>query len=124
ERLEVLVIHRPSYDDWSWPKGKPRKQEMLPACAIREVEEETGLQVVLGAPLPRVTYRLRSGRRKINWYWAAQVADPGSVTEARPGVEPAPPTEVDGAVWVDAARDLKMLTRPSDRKPLKALLEL
>lgn len=124
ERLEVLLIHRPSYDDWSWPKGKPRKKEMLAACAIREVEEETGLQVVLGVPLPRVTYRLRSGKHKINWYWAAQVAQRGAGTRARPEVEPAPLTEVDDAVWVDAARALKMLTRRSDRKPLKALLDL
>lgn len=123
ERLEVLLIHRPSYDDWSWPKGKPKKKEMLAACAIREVEEETGLQVVLGVPLPRVTYRLRSGRRKINWYWAAQVAERSAATRARPEVEPAPLTEVDDAVWVDAVRALKMLTRRSDRKPLKALLD-
>src|SRR5699024_4347856 len=46
DRLEVLLIHRPRYDDWSWPKGKPRKKETLPGCAVREIAEETGIEVV------------------------------------------------------------------------------
>ena len=124
ERLEVLLIHRPSYDDWSWPKGKPRKREPLPACAIREVNEETGVEVVLGVPLPKVKYRLANGKRKINSYWAAQPAASEEPVAARAEVEPAPPSEVDEAVWVDAVKALTMLTRRGDREPLKGLLDL
>jgi len=124
ERLEVLLIHRPSYDDWSWPKGKPHKRETLPACAIREVKEETGVEVVLGVPLPNVKYRLANGKRKINSYWAAQPAASEEPVAARPEVEPAPLSEVDEAVWVEAVKALTMLTRRGDREPLKALLDL
>src|SRR5690625_7775319 len=80
ERLEVLLIHRPSYDDWSWPKGKPHKRETLPACAIREVKEETGVEVVLGGPLPNVKYRRAKRKRKKKSEWEAQrerAAEPG-----------------------------------------------
>ncbi len=51
--LEVLLVHRPRYDDWSWPKGKLDPGESLPACAVREVAEETGHSIVLGLPLPQ-----------------------------------------------------------------------
>ena len=60
--LEVLLVHRPRYDDWSWPKGKLDPGESLPACAVREVAEETGHSIVLGLPLPQVKYRLEDGR--------------------------------------------------------------
>lgn len=122
ERLEVLLIHRPAYDDWSWPKGKPRKRETLPACAVREVEEETGVRVSLGVPLPPVRYWLGDGSLKLNWYWAARAHD-GPALAARRPVTPAPPTEVDEVRWVEAAAAMKKLTRKSDREPLKALLE-
>lgn len=122
--LEVLLIHRPAYSDWSWPKGKPDKRETLPACAVREVKEETGVDVVLGAPLPAVRYHLSNGKQKVNWYWAAQVAGAHAAAQALPEVEPAPPSEVDETVWVDAVTALTMLTRRSDREPLKVLLDL
>lgn len=123
ERLEVLLIHRPRYEDWSWPKGKPRKKETLPACAVREVAEETGIEVVLGRPLPHVRYTLGNGKRKMNWYWAAQPAPDPAPLRARPRTRPAPADEVDQAIWVDAVQGLRMLTRRSDRAPLKALLD-
>src|SRR5690625_3176103 len=64
-RLEVLLIHRPRYDDWSWPKGKlDSKDEPLPLCAVREVQEETGVPVLLGAKLPTVRYKLPGGAKK------------------------------------------------------------
>src|SRR5699024_12294118 len=71
-RLEVLLIHRPRYDDWSWPKGKlDSKDEPLPLCAVREVQEETGVPVLLGAKLPTVRYKLPGGVKKECKYWAA-----------------------------------------------------
>ena len=63
-RPEVLLVHRPRYDDWSWPKGKLEPGETLPECAVRETAEETGVQVVLGRPLPNVEYPLPDGRTK------------------------------------------------------------
>ena len=62
-KLQVLLVHRPSYDDWSWPKGKPTQGEHLTVCAVREVEEETG-------------YRLGEIRKIFECFMS-----PGSVTE-------------------------------------------
>ncbi|MDR1295273.1 MAG: NUDIX domain-containing protein, partial [Bifidobacteriaceae bacterium] len=63
-RLEVLLVHRPHYNDWSWPKGKLEPGEHPVVAACREVAEETGRQVVVGAPLPPVQYRIAGRRRK------------------------------------------------------------
>jgi 8-oxo-dGTP diphosphatase len=74
--LEVALVHRPKYDDWSWPKGKLDDRESWPAAAVREVLEETGLHVRLGVPLPSSHYDVGSGgtvRPKVVQYWAAQV---------------------------------------------------
>ena len=59
KHLEVLLVHRPRYDDWSIPKGKVDPCESVRTCAVREVAEETGVQVVLGQPLSRVHYQAR-----------------------------------------------------------------
>src|SRR5690606_21955830 len=64
KKLEVLLVHRPRYDDWSWPKGKQEEGETLAACAVRETEEEAGVAVILGQPLPKVVYKLGDGSRK------------------------------------------------------------
>ena len=57
-QLQVAVVHRPKYDDWSWPKGKLDPGETFPVAAARETAEETGLVVRLGRPLPTSTYHL------------------------------------------------------------------
>ena len=54
DQLEVLLIHRPRYDDWSWPKGKIDDGETVPECAVREVQEEIALTAQLGIPLPPI----------------------------------------------------------------------
>ncbi|WP_210769002.1 NUDIX hydrolase [Ruania alkalisoli] len=128
-RLEVLLIHRPRYDDWSWPKGKlDSAMESLPMCAVREVQEETGIPVVLGLPLPTVNYRLASGQQKVCHYWAATPADVDGVDvpalNAREKIKPAPKHEVDEARWVEARKARKMLTRADDVEPLGALIDL
>lgn len=122
-RLEVLLVHRPRYDDWSWPKGKLEPGETLPACAAREVEEETGVAVVLGQPLGTVRYRTRDRRRKEAHYWAATPAEDHdrACLQARPAVAAADPREVDEARWVDVATARSLLTYAHDRDPLGVL---
>ena len=63
-RGQVLLVHRPKYDDWSFPKGKLDPGEHPAAAAVREVAEETGLRVRLGPPLARQRYRRSSGRHE------------------------------------------------------------
>ena len=75
--LQVLLVHRPRYDDWSFPKGKLESGESLCACAVREVAEETGVQVRLEQPLETIRYRLGDGTRKEVRYWAARELDRG-----------------------------------------------
>ncbi len=123
--IEVLLVHRPDYDDWSWPKGKVEHGETLPACAVREIAEETGVQVVLGQALPGVRYRLGDGRLKVCHYWAAEVAPSSSpAVRARIGVKRCSPREVDRAVWVSPEQARTLLTRSSDRAPFDALTDL
>lgn len=123
-RLEVLLIHRPRYDDWSWPKGKRDPGEPTPVAAVREVAEETGLDVALGVPLPMLRYRLRGGRPKEVHYWAATVLpEDAAALKARPSVERSV-DEVDDMRWLTPEKAAKKLTRKQDRKPLKALVEL
>src|SRR5207302_7956801 len=62
--LEVLLVHRPRYDDWSLPKGKLHAEETEEAAALREVEEETGFRCELGPELPRSAYTDSRGRPK------------------------------------------------------------
>ncbi|WP_035770048.1 NUDIX hydrolase [Arthrobacter castelli] len=109
--LEVLIIHRPRYQDWSWPKGKLDDGETLPEAAVREVEEEVGLTVKLGLPLPSIHYRVNSGLKEVQ-YWAAQVNGADAVPDG---------DEVDRAEWVAPDKARGMLSNPSDIGPLDAL---
>ncbi|QCB92784.1 NUDIX hydrolase [Cellulomonas shaoxiangyii] len=124
-RVQVALVHRPRYRDWSWPKGKLDPGEAAPAAAVREVEEETGLAVVLGVPLPGLEYTLADGRRKVVRYWAAQPAGRGdrAPLEARPPVPRAEADEIDRWEWYDVRTAAKRLTRQEDRRPLDALVE-
>jgi 8-oxo-dGTP diphosphatase len=85
---EVLVVHRDRYDDWSFPKGKRELGESDEDCALREVEEETGLRCVLGEELPSTSYTDGHGRPKRVRYWlmepvAGELAYRHEVDEAR-----------------------------------------
>lgn len=85
--IEVAVIHRPHYDDWSLAKGKVDPGESLPTTAVREILEETGYQVRLGKLLGKVSYPV-ADRTKVVYYWTAEVlggefAQNGEVNELR-----------------------------------------
>ncbi|WP_147918752.1 NUDIX hydrolase [Ruania zhangjianzhongii] len=128
-KLEVLLIHRPRYDDWSWPKGKlDDADESLPMCAVREVQEETGVPVLLGVKLPTVRYKLAGGEKKVCHYWAATAVDPegpaAGALHARGKIKKCSKHEVDQVRWVEARKAAKLLTRSDDKEPLGALLDL
>lgn len=114
-KLQLLLVHRPKYDDWSWPKGKLALHESAPVACVREVQEETGLTVALGAPLPAMSYTLNDNRPKHVSMWAAHV----------PHDAPTPPRphEVDTVEWVDADEVLSRLTRRSERVQGRAVME-
>ncbi|MEJ7845719.1 MAG: NUDIX domain-containing protein, partial [Acidimicrobiales bacterium] len=71
--IEVLLVHRPRYDDWTFPKGKREGDESDERCALREVEEETGYRCTLGHELEGSTYVDAKGRPKVVRYWEMTV---------------------------------------------------
>ncbi len=116
--LEVLLVHRPRYDDWSWPKGKVRAGEPLPRTAVREAAEESGLLVRLGRPLGQVRYGLPNGRPKEVTYWAAV---PAGVDHE--GWDATAGGEVDGVAWLPLAEAIGRLSYERDAAVLEALLD-
>ncbi|MDO9377281.1 MAG: NUDIX hydrolase [Nocardioidaceae bacterium] len=109
-RVEVLVIHRPKYDDWSLPKGKLDPGEVLAGCAVRETEEETGVRVRLGVRLQGSTYALRGGAGvKHVTYWSARPI--GGIDP----VEYEPNHEVDEVRWAPLDVAAALMTWDRDR---------
>jgi 8-oxo-dGTP diphosphatase len=108
--VELVLVHRPAYDDWSFPKGKLYAGETEPDAALREVEEETGLTCELGPEHGTTSYRDKRNRRKLVRYWQMTPID-GRL---------APANEIDDVRWVglEAASDL--LSYERDRRLLAA----
>ena len=115
ERPEVVVVHRPRYDDWSLPKGKLDPGEGWEEAALREVEEEVGLRCRLGTELPPVAYRDNKGRAKVVRYWVMHTEDDSSSFS--------PNDEVDEMRWVAADEAPAMLTYPRDAELVRAAAE-
>jgi 8-oxo-dGTP diphosphatase len=109
--VEVLVVHRPKYDDWTLPKGKLDPGETHAEAAAREVLEETGFRCRLGAELATTSYRDRFGRPKRVRYWDMQVTDGAFI----------PNREVDEIRWVGLETAAAILTYPRDREVLATL---
>ena len=109
---EVALIHRPRYDDWSFPKGKLDDGEGAEEAALREVHEETGLMCRLVALLGETRYEDRRGRPKVVCYW---LMEPDRVDPFVPN------DEVDELRWLDADGAATLLTYPHDRELLDRL---
>ncbi|RPF23179.1 NUDIX hydrolase [Myceligenerans xiligouense] len=123
--LQVQLVHRPKYDDWSWPKGRLDDGESSQAAAIREVAEETGKPIVLGRPLPGLQYLTPEGRVKRVRYWAARRARKGKdsyTLAARAPVAPVNRREIDRTEWLAPDDAADRLTRSADQRPLEALV--
>lgn len=80
EGREVLLVHRPKYDDWSFPKGKRDPGEHVTATAVREVLEETGVEIRLGRPLRPQLYTVSGSRAKKVHYWVGHVVGDDDVS--------------------------------------------
>ena len=107
--VEVAVVHRPRYDDWSLPKGKLDSGETVPAAAVREVFEETGYHAVLGRHVSQVHYKA-FGRPKVVDYFSARALWGSFV----------PNGESDELRWLPVAEAAALVTRPLDRDVLGA----
>lgn len=106
--IEVALIHRPRYDDWSLPKGKVDPGETEPVTAVREILEETGQYAHLGRRLGAVSYPVHQGVKKVH-YWNARAL----------GGDFVPNHEVDDLVWLPAGDAMAELQYPYDRKILR-----
>jgi 8-oxo-dGTP diphosphatase len=107
--VEIAVVHRPRYDDWSLPKGKLDPGESWEAAALREVEEEIGVRCRLGDELTPTAYDDNKGRAKVVRYWLMEALDGEFV----------PSGEVDEMRWLAPADAAPLLTYDRDRELLR-----
>jgi 8-oxo-dGTP pyrophosphatase MutT (NUDIX family) len=110
--LEVLLVHRPRYRDWSFPKGKAKDGERDEDAARREVEEEVGLNCDLGPELASTRYRDAKGRKKTVRYWAMALPE---------GSEPIAGDGVDELRWLAPEEAARELTWERDLDVLRSL---
>lgn len=111
---EVLLVHRPDYDDWSLPKGKINPDEYLAGCAVRETAEETAIAVRLGIPVDKITYPVGSGLKTV-YYWRARALRVG---------QHKPNSEIDDIAWLPLKQALKQVTYADERPLIEQAWEL
>ena len=116
--IEVLLVHREYYNDWSFPKGKQDPGELLPQTAVREVYEEAGLKLKLGRKLSTVRY-LKEGEDKEVHYWASKVRANSTKKQNFEANE-----EIAKIEWLSAKKALTVLSYDHDRQLLLEALEL
>ena len=115
KKIEIALVHRPRYDDWSLPKGKVEEKESHIACAYREVIEETGYTSVFGPEIGQAIYKVEEGKKVVR-YWSARATD-------------APPTaidktEIDEVLWLEIKEARKKLTLDDDRAIVDFFVEV
>lgn len=110
DRVEVVVVHRPKYDDWTFPKGKLDDGESHEEAARREVDEETGLRCALGDELASASYVDAKGRPKLVRYWSMRVGSGAFVVN----------DEVDELRWLPLAETARVLTYAHDLEVLES----
>ena len=117
---QVLLVHRPKYDDWSFPKGKLDPGEHELTAAVREVAEETGLDIRLGPPLSPQSYEVGNGQKRLKrvHYWVGRVVGDDDVAAYRPNAE------IDEVVWVDVDKAREQLSYHYDQVTLEEGLRL
>lgn len=113
DKLQVALVHRPKYDDWSWAKGKLDPGETWVEAAAREVLEETGFRPRLGIPLPRSVYSMQRGRLKEIRYWAAEVMSGSGDLE----------NEIDEVAWLTPAQAQTRFSYTRDSMQLQAVVD-
>ncbi|WP_340537263.1 NUDIX hydrolase [Nocardioides sp. GXZ039] len=113
---QVLLVHRPKYDDWSFPKGKLDRGEHRTSAAVREVAEETGLHIRLGLPLTDQHYPVAAGHKTVH-YWVGRVVGSDDVSGYRPNAE------IDEVRWVPVEEAADLLTYEYDRATLAEAIE-
>jgi 8-oxo-dGTP pyrophosphatase MutT (NUDIX family) len=112
----VLLVHRPRYDDWSFPKGKLDPGELAPVAAVREVREETGVRVRLGSPLAAQRYP-SGGRMKKVFYWHGHVVGDHRVDDYPVN------DEIDQVAWVPLSKARRRLSYAFDVDTLDEALD-
>jgi 8-oxo-dGTP diphosphatase len=110
---ELLLVHRPRYDDWSLPKGKADAGETDEETALREVEEETGLRCLLGDAAGETRYQDSKGRSKVVRYWLME--PPTDVAAFTPNAE------VDAMQWCSPPDAVDLLSYAHDRELVAGL---
>ncbi|MDR0488017.1 MAG: NUDIX hydrolase [Propionibacteriaceae bacterium] len=114
DEREVLLVHRPAYDDWTLPKGKARSRELLPSTAVREVGEEASAKIRLGSPLTPVRYPISQRMKIVSWWVGVTLSSTKHSANE----------EVDKAKWMNPDKALTTLTYADEREILTEALTL
>jgi len=114
KKIEIALVHRPRYDDWSLPKGKVEEKESHIACAYREVLEETGYASIFGPQIGQAMYKVPEGKKVVR-YWSAQaIGEPVGTIDKN---------EIDEILWLEVKEARKKLTVDDDRAIVDFFIE-
>jgi 8-oxo-dGTP diphosphatase len=112
-QLEIAVIHRPRYDDWSLPKGKVESGESHISAGYREIQEETGYESTFGPEIGTVVYKLEGAPKEVRYWAAAATLKTGTPN----------PQEVDEVLWLEPKKAKEKLSNKDDRAIVDFFLE-